>query len=187
MNKNGGEMRIKEAELALIKSTFAENDTLLKTIRKVFFQVELTQTDKDILSVVSSSEIQAILRKIFLPEIDVNAPLGQNIDLYMTIDVKGKEPIDVSYELEGRSKVIGFIEKGLKRLETLSTFGEGEFITFTPSNIRVNSDQDMIAVTARNTFIQHVELQLIQLRTLAGLKSESVEETKTRLAKNSTK
>ena len=54
----GSQMRITDAELSLIKMTFAENELLLKT-----------------------------LRKFFLPELDPTVPLGQNIDLWMTVKV----------------------------------------------------------------------------------------------------
>lgn len=111
MNKGGKQMRITDAELSLIKMTFAENDTLLKT-----------------------------LRKIFLPELDPTAPIGQNIDLWMTLKVDDQTPEEVYVNLK-----------------------------------------------ARNTVIQHIEMCLQQLEILAGMKEESVEETKNRLAKDSSK
>jgi hypothetical protein len=180
-------MRFSEGELALIKATFADNDTLLKKIRKAFFQFHLTDEDAKILGVLNSAELHAILRKVFLPEIDADAPLGQNIDLFMTINVQGKDPIDVSYELEGRTKVIKMIEEGLTRLQTLHKVGTGVIATHTPMLIRACADQDMVNVTARNTLIMHIEQQLIQLKVLAGQKEETVEETKTRLMKDSTR
>lgn len=105
------EMRISDAELSLIKMTFAENDTLLK-----------------------------ILRKIFLPEISAEAQIGQNFDLWMTLQLDNLPP-----------------------------------------------DQAIINIKARNTVISHVENCLVQLKLLAGIKNETVEETKERLQKDSSK
>lgn len=105
------EMRISDDELALIKALFADNPGALK-----------------------------LLRKVFLPEITFTAPLGQQVDLWMTLKIEDLSP-----------------------------------------------EQALINLKARNTVIQHVEGCLMQLNSLAGMKEESVEDTKKRLAKNSTK
>lgn len=105
------EMRINDDELRLIKNTFAENDDLLK-----------------------------LLRKCFLPEIMPKAPLGQNIDLWMTLDIQ-----------------------------------------------KQTAEEAIINLKARNSLIQHVETTLQMLSALAGLKEETVEQTKEKLKKNSSK
>lgn len=104
-------MRITDEEFATIKALYADNDAALK-----------------------------MLRKVFLPEIEPNAPLGQNIDLWMTLDIAEQSP-----------------------------------------------EQAMVNIKARNLLIQHVEQRLMQLKTLAGSKSDSVEETKKKLIKDSSK
>lgn len=105
------EMRINDEELSLIKALFADNPSALK-----------------------------LLRKIFLPEVTSDAPIGQQVDLWMTLKVDDLTP-----------------------------------------------EQAIINIKARNTVIQHVEGCLMQLYLLAGQKEETVEDTKKRLAKNSTK
>lgn len=109
--QNGQQMRISDKELELIKSTYAGNEELLM-----------------------------LLRKIFLPELDPSLPLGQNLDLWMTLKVDDLDP-----------------------------------------------EQAIINLKARNTVIQHIEQQLLSLKLLAGMKEESVEETKARLQKDSSK
>lgn len=105
------EMRISDTELEIIKNTFSERDELLK-----------------------------VLRKIFLPEIMPEAPIGQNIDLWMTMKIE-----------------------------------------------ELNPEEALINLKARNSLIQHVESCLLQLKMLAGQKTETVEETKDRLKKDSSK
>lgn len=105
------EMRISDTELEIIKNTFADRDDLLKVLRKIFF-----------------------------PEILADAPVGQNIDLWMTLKIEDMTP-----------------------------------------------EQALINIKARNTVIQHVEGCLMQIKMLAGQKSESVTETKERLKKDSSK
>jgi hypothetical protein len=48
-------------------------------------------------------------------------------------------------------------------------------------------ETDYIWLTARNTFINHVDQQLIQIKFLAGQTDETVEQTKERLSKDSSK
>ena len=107
----GQQMRISDEELALIKGMYADNEGALK-----------------------------LLRKIFLPELEPDMPLGQNIDLWMTLDLADQSP-----------------------------------------------EQAIINLKARNLLIQHVEQRLMQLKTLAGGKTETVEQTKKKLMNNSAK
>jgi len=107
----GQEMRITDADLSMLKNTFADNDELLK-----------------------------LLRKIFLPEITASAPIGQNLDLWMTLKLEDMSP-----------------------------------------------EQAMVKILARNTVISHIESCLGQIKILAGQKTETVEQTKANLKKNSNK
>lgn len=111
MKTPGQQFRITDEELSLIKNTFANNEALLK-----------------------------LMRKLFLPELDPNAPINQNIDLWMTLKIEDLTP-----------------------------------------------EQAIINLKARNTVIQHLESQLMNLQILAGSPNESVEDTKKRLSQDSTK
>lgn len=85
------EMRIKPEEIELIKSVFKGNQKLLK-----------------------------LLRKIFLPEIDPEVPLGQQIDLYMTIPTQGLTMEEKLINLEARNNLIRHIESQLLQLMILA-------------------------------------------------------------------
>ncbi|MFP5260986.1 MAG: hypothetical protein ACLGJB_03670 [Blastocatellia bacterium] len=93
--KPGQQMRITDAELSLIKNTFAGQDELLK-----------------------------LMRKIFLPEIDPTVPLGQNIDLWMTVKVDDLEPEQAIVNLKARNTLITHIEQQLMVLRTLAESGD---------------------------------------------------------------
>jgi hypothetical protein len=88
---NKQEMRFKEGEIELIKSVFKDNEELLKT-----------------------------LRKIFLPEITADAPLGQNIDLWMTIPVGQMSEQQAIINLVARNQLIQHIESQLLQLKRLA-------------------------------------------------------------------
>lgn len=84
---NGSQMRITPDEMKLIKATFLNNDTLLK-----------------------------LMRKMFLPELDPKAPVGQMIDLYRTIPTKDRDPVSVTVDLMARNMVIDHVDQVLMQL-----------------------------------------------------------------------
>ena len=84
-------MRITEEEIKLIKSAYKDNDALLK-----------------------------LLRKIFLPEITAEAPLGENIDLWMTTPVKDMTPDGALINIIARNNLIQHIESQLLQLRILA-------------------------------------------------------------------
>jgi hypothetical protein len=83
------EMRITPEEIELIKSTFRGNEKLLK-----------------------------LLRKVFLPEISADAPLGEQIDLWMTIPVEGTDRDKIN--IIARKQLIQHLEQSLVQLKVLA-------------------------------------------------------------------
>lgn len=88
-------MRFTPQEIDLIKSVFRDNEPLLK-----------------------------LMRKVFLPEIDPTAPLGQIIDLWMTIPLKEIKPEDAIINLLARNTVIQHIDQQLIQLNILANQSE---------------------------------------------------------------
>lgn len=89
--KDGKQMRITDVELSIIKSLFADNDDALK-----------------------------LMRKIFLPELDPKTPIGQNIDLWMTIKVEDMTPEEALINIKARNTLITHIEQQLMQLKVLA-------------------------------------------------------------------
>lgn len=144
------QMRFSPAELSLLKSMFKqEDDSNLISLRKYFFgKGELPEEFKN-------DEVRSVLKKIFYPEISLDSPLGQNIDLYMTIPLDNVGEEDRILNLEIRQRLISFLKE---------RFG----IEGTKFNLDV-IDLDTISVRARNTYIGHIENQLVQIKTLANM------------------
>lgn len=94
-NKRGGQMRFTDDELALIKATFKGNEPLLK-----------------------------LMRKVFLPEIDPTAPLGQMIDLWLTVDVRSMDPQQALVRLMARNELIVHVDQQLMQLNALADMDE---------------------------------------------------------------
>lgn len=88
--KKGSQMRFSEHELALLRGVFFEQDDLLK-----------------------------LMRKVFLPELDPTAPLGQNIDMWMSLDLNG-DPEQVIVNIKARNLLVSHIENRLIEIRSLS-------------------------------------------------------------------
>lgn len=104
----GSQMRVTDEEISLIKSTFKNNEALLK-----------------------------LMRKMFLPELDPQAPFGQMIDIYHTIQTKDRNPEDIAVELMARNMVIDHTDNVLTQLWILSMMEEA-----TPAQVVAKAKAD---------------------------------------------
>lgn len=92
MTENKGQqMRFSDEEIELMKVTYGGDDGLLK-----------------------------LLRKVFLPELDPTLPLGQNMDLWMTMDINALPAEEAKIQMVARNTLIGHIESQLIQLKVLA-------------------------------------------------------------------
>jgi hypothetical protein len=176
-------MRLSDDELAFIKDSFSDNDDLLKSIRSLMYGNELSDTQKtDIVKCFSYPGSVDIIRKIFLPEVSNNVPIGQVADLYLNVDLSGKDSSQAIDLIYARNLLIEKINNALKLLTNPDLFKPSTDLVF-----NVKSDVDISEFISRNQYISQVDFSLIQIKLLAGLKVETVEETKKRLSQNSSK
>lgn len=184
MDKQFASTRLSEGDMRLIKTTFKDNDDCLKAIRKVFLQMNLSDTDLRLLApITTSEEMQRILRVFLLPELDGDVGLGLNMDLWMTVAISEKQSPDVFLELSARNKLLDYLEDGFKRLKEPNQQGTTKITAFNPIKVPAGVDD----VIARNTLITHIEQKLVMLKMWAAQKEETPEEEKERIAKDSTK
>ena len=97
-------MAYTDEELSLIKATFKGNEKLLK-----------------------------LMRKVFLPEYDPYAPLGQVMDLWVSLPLKEMNPQDAMVNILARNELIIHVEKQLIVLDALAEREEK-----TPEEIKQN-------------------------------------------------
>jgi hypothetical protein len=182
-------MRYDDKELEVIKKTFAENDELLIAIRKHFLQLPVGILEQDLLvKLKSDEEALKVIRKSFLPTIDGDAPFNQVIDLWMTIELKGKDPKEAYNEIVAREMLIDYLEQQLKVLEGgVPSVNDIVLKDLTRVAVKTQADLMYCKFVMRNTLIQHTEQQLYMFSILAGQKNETVEQTKERLKKDSAK
>lgn len=175
-------MRYSDSELATIKATFAENDTLMFAIRKVLLQAELGPEEEEALKFLKGDAVK-VLKKTFLPEIDANAPLFQITDPYLVLgtEIKDKPIEDFGYYKEAKDITFDYLGQQFTRFEN----------TLPTTCIRladlVCKEAGYSQVIARNYILSYVDSNINQLVFLAGMKEETVEQTMERLKKNSTK
>ena len=85
-------------------------------------QMRITDDEMKTIQVVFKDNIQLLklMRKIFLPEYDPKAPLGQVVDLWTVKDVAGMTPEECKIYFWTRRDLIMHIESQLLQLEALS-------------------------------------------------------------------
>jgi len=91
MTEQKKQMRFDEVELQTIRDMFEGNDARLK-----------------------------LMRKVFLPELEMEAPLGQIIDLSMSINTKDKNPSEIAIAVQARNELIAHVEQMLIQLHVLA-------------------------------------------------------------------
>jgi hypothetical protein len=180
-------MRYEDKELELIKRAFAENDELLIAIRKHFLQLPMTTIERDLLINLKNDEATLkVIRKSFLPTLDGDAPFNQVIDLWMTIELKGKDPKEAYNEIVARELLIDYLEQQLKVLEGgVPSVNDLQLSDLTKVYAKTQAEAMFAKFVMRNTLISHTEQQLFMFSILAGQKNETIEQTKERLKKDS--
>lgn len=176
---------VSDRELDLLKVVFADNDDLLRLVRNLFFGLELTKAEKDlIVSTFKNDDIRQLMSKRFLPEIGKDVPIGQTVDLWTGIDVKGKFRDEIYQVVMARESLIQMTRKALSLLEN----PDAEKVSLDYTSERVGTVDSLATdLLARNNFIGHIEVQLVMIKVIAGQKTESVEGAKKRLEKDSSK
>lgn len=89
-------------------------------------QMRITKDDKDLIKAVfkGNEPLLLLMRKIFLPEIDPKAPIGQVIDLYMTVKVDGMSLEEQLIRLHARNQLILHVDQMLMQLKLIAELEE---------------------------------------------------------------
>ena len=182
--------RYTDEELSLIKNTFAERDDLLKTIRKKFLGLELSEQDDINFTKILTDNVKEVLSKTLYPAIDGDAPLHQLASLWMftVADIKDMTKDKAIIYIKAREVTTNFIEQKLVMMLNNSDYSNLE-ILFSDLKERANKTDDeyYIGILAYVDIISFIDSQLAQLGLLAGEKDETEEEQAKRIAKNSSK
>ena len=175
--------RLTESDRRVIKDTFKDNWVTLEIIRNSFFGFTLTDWEKGAIKGFSP-ELKRVLRKIFLPEITKETPIGQSKDLWFNAgnNIKGVSDSDTIMKL-ATAYVVALVRRSLERLDN----PELEGISLGVDVKDLSTPESSYKLIARQNFIVGTEQQLVALNTLAYQKEESPSEKTARLSKDSTR
>ena len=180
-------LRYSDSELKLLNDTFSERRDLLLLLRKFFLQGELNEIERENVKLFGTINLLPIIRKTYLPEIDLDAPLSQLIDFWLLVDTKGRDLDDLSVELCARQALIDYLGQRFKCLINGEEDGRDiklKDLIYSPDKKIQKAYADL---AARNMIIKNVEDNTIQLWVLAGQKKETQQEIQKRLFRDSSK
>ncbi len=176
-----------DEEISLIKNTFADNDALLYAVRKVFLQFPLTGPERGLIKLVITPEVHAVLKKRILPEISDDFPLSQlpSILTTLTEQLKVRSPEEMQPLFRAKALEISYLEQQFEVLKDV----DGNL----PQPIQLK-ELGMMEMEATSTYIKlqaylfllgYIDPMLQFIKSIAGEKTETVEDAKKRLTRNS--
>lgn len=85
-------------------------------------QMRITPMEKGILrnTFKGQEELLRLMRKMFLPELEPFVPLGQNIDLWMTVKIDDLPPEVAIINIKARNQLIQHLDQVLMSIKTLA-------------------------------------------------------------------
>jgi hypothetical protein len=182
-----------DAEISLIKAVFADNEDLLYALRKVFLQFPMTDTEMKLIKDAMTPEVITILKKRIYPEMTGDEPFGQLSDVYQVLnndlaskDVSEMDPIFISTQL-----VVDYLAQQFETLKEIDSDSVTNKKLILLDDLKVlkekSSFEQYVDTKARNFIIGHIDGKLQMIKTIAGEKTETTEQAKERMTRNSNK
>jgi hypothetical protein len=186
-------MRFSFAELGIIKSVFSESedDAIFKIVRKIMLQLPMNALELATVQTVfkKNPETMKVIRKIFIPEIDGDAPIHQVVDIWNSLMPRIEDlPMEkMEVNIVAKEKEIEYLRQQIDFMENEGN--QPVKLTDMIESGRKNRDLEEIVsgIIAHNFIINYVEQRLAEIKILAGKKTETPEETVARLQQNSNK
>ncbi len=178
-------LRYSDSELKLMNDTFSENHDLIMLLRKFFMQGQMSDGEKENVKFFANANMLPILRKTYFPEIDLNTPIGQIVDLWSNVDTRNKGVEDACLEMAMRQKLIQYIKD--RFMDLINGTEGGLRLSDLEYDPKKKDRDNFVNIGARNMIIAHVDFQTGQIWILAGSKQESVQEIQKRLFRQSGK
>lgn len=181
-------------ELSLIKNTFAENEPLLYTVRKLFLQFELTDDEVVHLKSAISPEVVEVLKKRILPDLSPEYPLGQIPSMMTTLtdQLKSRDIDEMSPHFEAKILEERYLRQQFAELErVLADKPASELPPIILSELGdlegKDAHEQFVDMTAYLFLLGYIDPMFILIRSIAGEKAETIEEQKKRMTRNSSK
>ena len=158
-------LNVNEGEIDLIKSTFEGNDHLLKSIRALMLNLEVSDEDKAVIKKTFSNErLVAIFEKKFYPTLDPLAEIGTASDVWLGVEtmIFGQPGSTIEQAIGYKQKALELTRQGLDLLKN----PDGVAVNVTYNGME--EDYLGIELLARNQYIRHIENQLMFIKMISG-------------------
>lgn len=179
-----------DEELELIKGTFADNEALLYTVRKVLLQFPLTDAERGLIKLSITEPVWKVLKKRILPEISDEFPLTQLPSLLTTLidQLKVKSVEEMAPLFGAKELEIAYLEQQFTRLADIDATVEEKIKLSDLSKFGRKSPVQIYMDTQAYLFLLgYIDPMLMFIKSIAGTKKETVEEAKQRMTRDSSK
>ena len=170
------EIRYSQEELELLKSTLngEPGRKLLTLLRNFFLQGWTNEVDRKQLEMFTAVNWLPLIKKTYLPEIDLKLPLGQLFDIWALMDTRTADVEAAAIEMESRQLLIDYLRQRFTALSNDCEDAKGD-IKFTDLTYSKGKKprQALIELHARNLILTGVENSTGQLFLIANRKEET--------------
>jgi hypothetical protein len=152
-------------EQSLIRSAFANNEALLKSVRALFLGLPTTDAEKKLVKgAFAAPEMRKMIGRRFMPLLDKDAPIGQAQDVWLGAEqmVFGYPAYQVKQAIQYKDMAIGYVRTALGLLDDPNG-KPPPVLTYDASA----DDESGTLLLARNMYIRTVEQQLLFLWQIA--------------------
>lgn len=175
-----------DSDNEIIKGVFAENDELLFTMRKLFFGAEITIEEKQLIknTFQNKAVVDVFQRKLYSKE-NYGTEIGHVSDFWLGAETQifGASRDTIHQAVRAKETILESFEKAIALLSN----PDGERVDVNKMKMSLEADPLAVGLLVRILYMKAIESALHSVKTIAGLKSETVEETTKRLLKDSSK
>lgn len=180
------QLPVSEKEADLLKATFKDNESLLKTLRSLFFGFDTTKAEKKLIKeTFSDPELKLAIRKKMYPVLSNDVPIGQVADFWMGVDqqIFGQHKDTIYQAVNTKEEVLTMLKKAMNLLDN----PDGEKIDLEYTAKKYQLDDFQINLLARNLYIKTIETGLLFIKMTADQNIETPEQLEKRVKKDSVK
>lgn len=169
-------MKYNDQELELLRVLFKDNEDLLFVIRKVFLQFDLEEAERKMLDNIMNDKTFALLKKIFLPELDPDAPLFQMTDLILTLkyEMEGKESSALIFQ--AKQIEMDYLAQQLEVLKDEKAEQKiklSELAKLIDDERQIKDAYELIPnITARNWLLSKIDTEIRDMKILSQRSAE---------------
>lgn len=180
-------------ELSLLKNTFAENEPLLYTLRKVFLQFDLSKDEVVHLKSAINEDVVNVLKKRILPDLSPEYPLGQIPSMMTTLtdQLRARDVEDMRPQFSAKVVEEQYLNQQFTALEAILADKEVPKPKIVLKDLGQladkPADEAFVEMTAYLFLLGYIDPMFILIRSIAGEKAETLEKQKERMTRNSSK